>query len=89
MCAAPAENPRLVVVMVVHEPDAEYGAAHGLSHYGGAVAAPGAARVLERTLSYMQIPKSPDLPIPPPNIANVLYNFDARLYTNRVASVKE
>ena len=40
MGAAPAENPRLVIVMVIHEPDAEYGAAHGLSHYGGAVAAP-------------------------------------------------
>jgi cell division protein FtsI/penicillin-binding protein 2 len=89
MCAAPAENPRIVVVMIIHEPDAEYGAKHGLSHYGGAVAAPGAARVIERTLSYMQVPQSPDLPIPPPNIANVLYAFNAKLYTNRVASVKE
>jgi cell division protein FtsI/penicillin-binding protein 2 len=89
MGAAPAENPRLVCVMIVHEPDAEYATAHGLSHYGGAVAAPGATRVLERCLAYMQVPKSPDLPIPPPQIASVLYNFDAKLYTNRMATVKE
>jgi cell division protein FtsI/penicillin-binding protein 2 len=89
MSAAPAENPRIVVVMIVHEPDAEYGAAHGLSHYGGAVAAPGAARVIERTLSYLQVPQSPDLPIPPPNIANVLYEFNPKLYTERMASARE
>jgi hypothetical protein len=75
--------------MIVHEPDAEYATAHGLSRYGGAVAAPGATRVLERCLAYMQVPKSPDLPIPPPQIASVLYNFDAKLYTNRMATVKE
>ena len=89
MGAAPAENPRLVIVMVVHEPDAEYATAHGMSHYGGAVAAPGAARVLERSLSYLEVPQSPDLPIPPPQIANVLYEFNPKLYTDRVASVKE
>jgi cell division protein FtsI/penicillin-binding protein 2 len=89
MGAAPAESPRLVVTMVIHEPDIEYANAHGLSHYGGAVAAPGAARVLERCLAYLQVPASPDLPIPPPQIASVLYNFDARLYTNRSASARE
>jgi cell division protein FtsI/penicillin-binding protein 2 len=89
MGAAPAESPRLVVTMIVHEPDIEYANAHNLSHFGGAVAAPGAARVLERCLAYLQIPASPDLPIPPPQIANVLYNFDAKLYTNRTASARE
>jgi cell division protein FtsI/penicillin-binding protein 2 len=89
MGGAPAENPRLVVVMVVHEPDAEYARKMGLSYYGGAVAAPGASRILERSLAYLQVPASPDLPIPPPQISSVLYNFDAKLYTNRTASVKE
>jgi hypothetical protein len=37
----------------------------------------------------LQVPASPDLPLPPPNIANVLYSFDPKLYTNRLATVKE
>ncbi len=89
MGAAPAESPRLVVTMIIHEPDIAYANAQGMSHYGGAVAAPGASRVLERSLAYLQVPASPDLPIPPPQIANVLYNFDAKLYTNRTASARE
>ena len=75
--------------MIIHEPDAAYATSKGLSHYGGAVAAPGASRVLERSLAYLQVPASPDLPIPPPQIANVLYAFDAKLYTNRTASARE
>jgi cell division protein FtsI/penicillin-binding protein 2 len=89
MGGAPAENPRLVVMMVIHEPDIDYANSKGLSHYGGAVAAPGASRILERCLAYLQVPASPDLPIPPPQIANVLYAFDAKMYTNRTASAKE
>ena len=89
MGGAPAENPRLVVTLVVHEPDIEFANKQGLSHYGGAVAAPGASRLLERSLAYLQIPASPDLPIPPPQIANVLYAFDPHLYTNRTASARE
>ena len=89
MGSAPAENPRLVITMVIHEPDIAFANEHGLSHYGGAVAAPGAGRVLERSLAYLRVPASPDLPIPPPQIANVLYAFDAKLYTNRSASAQE
>ena len=58
--AAPAENPRLVIVMAIHEPD------KALGHYGGVVSAPAAGRVLERALAYLQVPASPDLPLPPP-----------------------
>lgn len=80
---APYENPRLVIVMVVHEADPAKG------HYGGLVSAPAAARALERALAYLQVPASPDLPPPPPNIANVLYAFDARIYAMRTASVQQ
>jgi stage V sporulation protein D (sporulation-specific penicillin-binding protein) len=86
---APAENPRIIVVMIIHEPDKQWANSHGLSHYGGAVAAPGAARVIERALAYLQVPQSPDLPIPPPQIANVLYEFNPKLYTRQVASAKD
>ncbi|HEY8665958.1 MAG TPA: penicillin-binding protein 2 [Tepidisphaeraceae bacterium] len=71
---APAESPRLVVAFIVHEPDRK------IAHYGGTVAAPGASKLLERSLTYLQVPESPDLPVPPPQIANVLYNYDAKQY---------
>ncbi len=89
MGAAPAENPRLVVMMVIHEPDTAWADSQHLSHYGGAVAAPGATRVFERALSYLQIPASPDLPLPPPQISSVLYEFKPELYSNRTATEKE
>jgi cell division protein FtsI (penicillin-binding protein 3) len=77
---APAENARLVIAFVIHEPDRDYAWKAGYSHYGGAVAAPGAARVLERSLAYLQVPASPDLPEPSPEVASVLYNYNPRLY---------
>jgi cell division protein FtsI (penicillin-binding protein 3) len=76
---APAENPRLVIAMTLHEPD------KSLAHYGGTVSAPAAGRILERSLAYMQIPGSPDLPPPPPAIANTLYAYNAKLYADRTA----
>ena len=81
---APYENPRLVIAFVVHEPDKQKAVSEGLSYYGGAVAAPGAAKVLERSLAYLQVPASPDLPLPPPNIANVLYDFSPKVYQRKV-----
>jgi cell division protein FtsI/penicillin-binding protein 2 len=77
---APAEAPALIVSFIVHEPDRQKG------HYGGVVSAPGAMHVLERSLAYLQVPASPDLPVPPPNIANVLYAYDANLYSNRLVN---
>jgi len=75
IAGAPAENPRLVIAFVVHEPD------RTKAHYGGWVAAPGASRVLQRSLAYLQVPRSPDLPLPPPSVANVLYGYDPRVYS--------
>ena len=79
MGGAPAENPRLIVMMVIHEPD------KSLGHYGGDVSAPAAARILERSLAYLEVPSSPDLPPPPPEIASVLWNYNAKLYGIRTA----
>jgi cell division protein FtsI/penicillin-binding protein 2 len=76
IAAAPYENPKLVVAFIIHDPT------HG-SPYGGEVAAPGACRFLERALTYMEVPSSPDLPLPPPQVASVLWNYDANAYTNR------
>jgi cell division protein FtsI (penicillin-binding protein 3) len=81
---APFEDPRIVVVMIIHEPDKE------LAHYGGTVAAPAASRLIERALAYLQVPPSPDLPLPPPQIASVLYNYQEKLYRmGTTASVRE
>jgi cell division protein FtsI/penicillin-binding protein 2 len=66
---APAEQPRLVIAMVIHEPDRRLG------HYGGIVSAPAACRVLDRAMAYLQQPASPPLPPPPPHIAAVLYEY--------------
>lgn len=77
---APAENPQVVIAMIIHEPD------KSKAHFGGTVSAPAASKALERILAYMQVPASPDLPLPPPQIANVLYNYDPKLYTNRLAT---
>jgi cell division protein FtsI (penicillin-binding protein 3) len=74
---APFENPRLVIAFILHEPDRSKG------HYGGTVSAPSASRVLERSLAYLQVPASPDLPPPPPKIANVLYSFDPKAYARK------
>jgi cell division protein FtsI/penicillin-binding protein 2 len=89
LCGAPYENPRLVVAMVVHEPDAEYARAHNMSYYGGAVAAPGATRIIDRALAYLQVPPSPPLAPPPPQIAAVLYDYHASLYGEKSASARD
>jgi cell division protein FtsI (penicillin-binding protein 3) len=78
VAGAPAENPRLVIAFIIHDPNKE-------AHYGGAVAGPGASRVLERSLEYLQVPKSPDLPMPPENVIPVLSHFDPRMYSREPA----
>jgi cell division protein FtsI/penicillin-binding protein 2 len=80
LCGAPAENPQVVVAFIVHEPDKEWVLKQGMMYYGGAVAAPGAVRTVERVLGYMQVPASPDLPLPAPQVASVLYNYDPKQY---------
>jgi cell division protein FtsI (penicillin-binding protein 3) len=74
LCGAPAENPRLVVAMIVHEPDKT------IAHYGGDVSGPATKRLVERALTYLQVPSSPDLPLPPPQITSVLVGYSDNLY---------
>jgi cell division protein FtsI/penicillin-binding protein 2 len=84
MSGAPFENPRIVVTMIIHEPD------KSLAHYGGTVAAPGAAKLIDRALAYLQVPASGDLPLPPPQVAAGLYNYSEKIYKiGTVATVKE
>lgn len=47
---APAGDPRLLALVVADRP-------RGKSHYGGTVAAPAVAYVLEKSLSYQRVPK--------------------------------
>ncbi|HUB24366.1 MAG TPA: penicillin-binding protein 2 [Tepidisphaeraceae bacterium] len=77
MACAPAEDPKLVVVLIVHEPDPATG------HFGGAVAAPSACKLLERALTYLDVPPSPALPQPPPEIAAKLWEFQANQISDR------
>jgi cell division protein FtsI (penicillin-binding protein 3) len=74
---APYENPKLVIALVIHEPD------KSIAHYGGLVAAPGACHFLERALTYLDVPASPELPLPPPQVANVLFDYSDKAYTDR------
>jgi len=83
LCGAPVENPRVVVAMTVHKPDPKLG------YYGGSVSAPAAARLLKRVLAYMQVPQSPPLPLPPPEIIPALVRFNPAIYGERTASATE
>jgi cell division protein FtsI/penicillin-binding protein 2 len=76
IAAAPYENPRLVIAFIVHDPQT------GVI-YGGDVSAPGARRFLERALTYLDVPASPDLPLPSAKEAAVIFDYDAKQYTSR------
>jgi cell division protein FtsI/penicillin-binding protein 2 len=76
ICCAPAEDPRIVVAFIVHDPS-------GHLYFGGDVAAPGACRLVEEALTYLNVPGSPSLPLPPPLIASRLWNFQPTQITDR------
>ncbi|MEX0742700.1 MAG: penicillin-binding protein 2, partial [Phycisphaeraceae bacterium] len=50
ICGAPLLDPKIIVVVSVHEPDPSIG------YYGGIVAAPVAQAVVEQTLGYLGVP---------------------------------
>lgn len=72
---APFESPRLVIAVSVYDADKSAGDTPGKGHHGGIVSAPMAARILDRALEYLDVPESPDLPEPPPHIAQQLWNY--------------
>jgi len=80
MCCAPAEDPKLVIVFVVHEP--------ANAHFGGDVAAPGAVHLMEDALTYMGVPGSPALPLPPQQVASRLWEFQTSQITDRTFGSK-
>jgi stage V sporulation protein D (sporulation-specific penicillin-binding protein) len=81
ICGAPFESPRIVVAFIVHEPDRSKG------RFGGAVSAPGAKRLVERTLAYLQEPESPPLSPPPQRvIAALTTGFDIKKYGAQTTS---
>ena len=49
ICGAPADNPRVLVIVSVDEPST------GGEHYGGTVAAPPATIILERALRHLNV----------------------------------
>jgi len=49
---APAEDPAVIVLAIIRKPNRSL----GLGYTGGIVAAPAVARILEKTLNYLQIP---------------------------------
>ena len=59
ICGAPLEDPKIIVMGVIHEPNWRKG------YYGGTVAGPIALKVVERTLDYMKVPSDVHLDTPP------------------------
>jgi cell division protein FtsI (penicillin-binding protein 3) len=59
---APVERPAVLCLISIYKPDRKIG------YYGGTVAGPGVARVLERALEYLRVPpdKEEDLRIARP-----------------------
>jgi cell division protein FtsI (penicillin-binding protein 3) len=80
---APYENPQLVIAFIIHEPD------RSIAHYGGAVSAPGANKALGRMLAYLQTPASPDLQLPPANMADKIWNYNPKEYARMFGIPKE
>lgn len=81
---APYENPRLVIAVVIHEAEKTTAA----SVYGGRIAAPAAMEALERSLAYLQVPASPPLAPPSPQIAKLLHGYDPKLYARPTAAAR-
>ncbi len=70
----PYESPRLVIAINVDQPKKELG------YHGGQVAGACAARILERSLSYLGVPHSPQLEEPPEYVRDSLFSYLKRAY---------
>ena len=56
VAGAPAEDPAVVVLVSIRKPNVKL----GKGYTGGTVAAPVAARILEKTLKYLGVPEADD-----------------------------
>jgi len=56
---APADDPEVVVLVMIRRPNAK------LAYYGGSVAAPAAGEILDQTLSYLGVPAKGEYPEDP------------------------
>lgn len=59
ICGAPLRNPAIIVIVVIHQPDPAVG------HFGGIVAAPAAAQIVDQTLGYLGVPPDAEEDGPP------------------------
>jgi cell division protein FtsI (penicillin-binding protein 3) len=57
VCGAPAEDPAAVVLVSIRKPNRKL----GKGYTGGAVASPVAAKILDKTLTYLRVPPRPEL----------------------------
>lgn len=67
IAAGPAEAPRLVVLVVIDDPGPRPGPRN--LRYGSAAAGPCARRIMERCLTYMGVPPSPQPPEAPASVS--------------------
>jgi cell division protein FtsI/penicillin-binding protein 2 len=73
----PVESPRIVVALIVHEAD------KSVAHFGGAVSAPGAGRIMSRSLAYLNTAPSPAPQLPDTQIMAVLDRFNPKAYERK------
>ena len=48
-----------------------------------------AGKILERSLAYLEVRASPDLPPPPASVASVLVGYNEKLYSERTARIEQ
>ena len=67
IAAAPLDNPRLVILVIIDDPDKKC----KIGHYGSSVAGPAVRNIIDRTLAYMGYPdKNQKLSVPETNSHN-------------------
>lgn len=69
ICGAPANDPQVLVLIVVNEPSI------GPNHYGGTIAGPPAAEILKQTLIYLRVPFENSIQKPLNQTANRFRNI--------------
>src|SRR5690606_24509538 len=67
LVAAPAEDPEIVILVVIDDPGPER--ISRLEHYGSSVAGPVVRRIAERVLPYLGVPPPPDAAADAPRAA--------------------